>query len=149
MTVRTDVITIVRRMAKHISVLIQNKNVFCLAKYICVLQYTFLFCKTHLCFQSVGPVCWKHFWKDTNYLKNEIGISNIGNLKKIWNCAQTLSLVRIQYCHPPFLPPNPVSSCRCIANQYKIRGSHGSGNSASTVPTVAEGVADVGGGHLS
>jgi len=97
MTVRTDVITIVRRMAKHKSVSIQTKNVFWLAKHICVLQNTFLFCKTHLCFQSVGPVCQIHFRKDTNYLKNEIGFSNIGDFKKIWNRAKTIFLVRVWY----------------------------------------------------
>jgi len=96
----------------------------------------------------MGPVFRIKFWKekDINYLKNEIGISNIGDLKKIWNCTKTLSLVRIQYCPPPYLPPNPVSSCRCIANQHKKRGSHGSGDGAIMAPAVAEGAADVGGG---
>ncbi len=86
MTVRTDVITIVRCMAKHISVLIQNTNVFCLAKYICVLQKTFLFCKTHLCFQSVGPVCWTlQFRNDTNFSQKRDRISRkYGIAPKQW-----------------------------------------------------------------
>ena len=64
----------------------QNTFVFC--------KTLFLFCKTHLCFQSVGPVCQKHFRKDTNYLKNEIGFSNIGDFKKNWNRAKTICLGR-------------------------------------------------------
>ena len=51
----------------------------------------------------MGPVCRTHFRKDTNCLKKEIGFSNIGDLKKIWNRAKTLFLVRIQYSPPPIL----------------------------------------------
>jgi len=37
---------------------------------------------------SVGPICQKYFWKDTNFLKNEMRISNIGDFKKIRNHAK-------------------------------------------------------------
>ena len=90
-TVRMDAVTIVRRMAKHKCVL-QNTYVF--------FKTHLVFCKTHLCFQSMGPVCGIHFRKDANYLKNEISFSNIGDFKKIWKRAKTFFLVRI-----------PVSSC--------------------------------------
>ena len=79
-------------------------------------QNTFLFCKTHLCFQSVGPVCRIHLRKDTNYLKNEIGFSNIGDFKKIWNRAKTIC------CPPPFPPPiqclPEVNSCALFCLYY-------------------------------
>ncbi len=63
-----------------------------------------VFFQNTLCFQSVGAIfCSKHFPKDTNFLKNEIGFSNIGDFKKIWNRAIFFFLVRVQH-FPPFFP---------------------------------------------
>jgi len=91
-------------MAKHKSVLRQNTFKTLLKS---VLPKQKVICKTHMCFQSVGPVCWKHFWKDTNFLKHEKGISNIGDFKKIWNRAK-IFFGRPSVLPPPFFPQSSV-----------------------------------------
>jgi hypothetical protein len=98
-TVRTDAITIVRCVAKHKSVLNQNTFVF-------DWQNTFVFCKTHLCFQSVGPFVAYTFGRTLIFLKNEIGFSNISDFKKIWNRAKTFFL-----CAFSIAPPPPLIHC--------------------------------------
>jgi len=117
--IHTDVITNVRRMAKHKSVL--RKNTFkTLLK--SVLPKQKVFWQNRKCFQSVGAI----FRKDTNFFKNEIGFSNIGDFKKIWNRAKTIFLVHVQYCPPPFYPQSSVflcSSVMCSAVMFAERGA--------------------------
>jgi hypothetical protein len=81
-----------------------------------VWQNTFVFCNTHFCFAKHIYVfnLWGLFVElytfgmTLIFLKNEIGFSNKGDFKKIWNLTQTMILVRIQYCPPPFFPQSSV-----------------------------------------
>ena len=112
--VLTYVITIVRLMAKHKSVLRQNTFKTLLKS---VLPKQKVFWKNSKCFQFVGTICWKHFRNDTNFLKNEIGFSNIGDLKNRESCQ--FFFVRHQYC-PPFFSQSSISQCWQFTNTGQV-----------------------------
>ena len=56
------------------------------------------------CFQTVGPVCWIHFWRETIQCYIQKSFLIIRDFKKIWNRDKIFFLVRPQYC-PPFFSP--------------------------------------------
>ena len=89
-------IAIVRRMAKHKSVLRQNTFKTLLKS---VLPKQKVFCKTHLCFQSVGHVCWISFWKDRWFQENMESRQN--HFFSVFFSARSV-------CPPPFPPPIQV-----------------------------------------
>ena len=67
----------------------------------CLNQNTkFVFCKKHLCipkFSICGASLLNTILENTSFLKNEIGLSNIGDFEKIWNRAKTIFSVRVQH----------------------------------------------------
>jgi hypothetical protein len=90
---------------------IQFKTQMCLngKTHLCFAKHFFCFAKRIYVFNLWGLFVELYtFGMTLIFLKNEIGFSNKGDFKKIWNLTQTMILVRIQYCPPPFFPQSSV-----------------------------------------
>jgi hypothetical protein len=115
-----SVITIDRRIVNTLYVLAKN-NIFwqtikCFGKTLKFFGKTWSFLVKHIVFSSGGPVCWVHFWKDTNFLKNEISFTNMGYFKKIWN--RTKSIFSCASVLPP--PFSQSSNFRLVGQPIQI-----------------------------